>query len=145
MYGAKILIVDDDRDLLLGLSVRLKANGYYVVFAADAYAAVSMTRKETPDLIILDPGLPAGDGFEVIQRLRAIVSLAHIPIIVLSGRDPAHNAERALLAGAQAFFQKPADNNALLAAIERALEESAPGMALLKQRYDVDKPGSYDK
>ena len=77
-----------------------------------------------PDLIILDLGLPVGDGFVVIQRLRAIVSLAHIPIIVLSGRDPALNAERALLAGAQAFFQKPADNNVLLAAIERALGAS---------------------
>src|SRR5712691_10076040 len=124
MRGAKILIVDDDLDLLLGLRIRLKANGYDVVAATDGYAAVSTTRNEMPDLIILDLGLPAGDGFEVIERLKALIPFAHVPIIVLSGRDPALNAERALRARAQAFFQKPADNEALLAAIQRALAAS---------------------
>ena len=124
MRGAKILIVDDDRDLLLGLRKRLKANGYDVVAATDGYSAVSVMRQEMPDLMILDLGLPAGDGFVVLQRLQTLISLAHIPIIVLSGRDPAANAERALLAGARAFFQKPADNDALLAAIQQTLAES---------------------
>jgi len=106
------------------LSIRLKANGYQVVAATDGYQAASVTRNEMPDLIILDLGLPAGDGFVVMQRLQTLVSLAHIPIIVLSGRDPSGNAERTLLAGARAFFQKPADNEALLAAIQQALAES---------------------
>lgn len=80
MPGAKILIVDDDQDLLLGLSIRLKANGYQVVAATEGYAAVSTVRKEMPDLIILDLGLPAGDGFVVMQRLKA----SPLPISPLS-------------------------------------------------------------
>ena len=62
MNGKKILIVDDDHDLVLGLSARLKANGYNVVCAGDAISAITVARKEAPDLIILDLGLPAGDG-----------------------------------------------------------------------------------
>ena len=63
MSAKKILIVDDDEHLLLGLATRLKANGYAVVSAMDGIAAVAVARNEVPDLILLDLGLPAGDGF----------------------------------------------------------------------------------
>ena len=66
MSGKKILIIDDDQPLLLGLSARLKANGYGVVSAMDGISAIAVARKEAPDLIILDLGLPAGDGFLVL-------------------------------------------------------------------------------
>jgi len=67
MSGKKILIVDDDKDVLRGMNVRLKANGYDVVFAADGISAISAVRKEDPDVIILDIGLPGGDGFVVME------------------------------------------------------------------------------
>jgi DNA-binding response OmpR family regulator len=120
----KILIVDDDEHLLLGLTARLKTNGYAVVWASDAVAAISAARREVPDLIILDLGLPAGDGFVVLERMRALADLVAIPVIVLSARDPADNKERALQAGAAAYFQKPPDNHEFLMAIRRALGES---------------------
>lgn len=120
MNGKKILIVDDDKDLLRGLNFRLRANGYETVIATDGYSAMSVAQKEKPDLIILDIGLPVGDGFTVMERMGKSHSLALIPIIVLSARDSQINKERALKAGAIAFFQKPADNDKLLAAIKKA-------------------------
>jgi DNA-binding response OmpR family regulator len=124
MNEKKILIIDDDQHLLLGLTARLKANGYGVIFATDAISAITLARKESPNLVILDLGLPAGDGFLVIERMKALMDLAAIPIIVLSARDPTGNEKRALDAGAVAFFQKPPDNHELLSAIRQALGES---------------------
>jgi two-component system KDP operon response regulator KdpE len=86
MSGNKILIIDDDQPLLLGLTARLKANGYSVVCATDAVSAVAVARKEVPDLVILDLGLPAGDGFLVLERLRGLTDLVATPVIVLSAR-----------------------------------------------------------
>ena len=83
-------------------------------------------RKHEPDLIILDLGLPGGDGFVVMERLKLIPSLAVIPIIVVSARDVRTNQERALKAGAKAFLQKPVDNAELLAVIRQALGETEP-------------------
>lgn len=122
MTGKKILVVDDDEDMRRGLGIRLKASGYNVVFAYDAISATGMVRKEKPDLIILDIGLPGGDGFIVMERLVSI-SETSIPVIVLTGRDPSTNRKRALEAGAKAFFLKPADNDELLAAVGKALGE----------------------
>jgi DNA-binding response OmpR family regulator len=124
MNGKKILIVDDDQDLLLGLTPRLKANGYTVVSAMDGISAIGVARKETPDLVILDLGLPAGDGFVVLERMRNLPDLVAIPVIVLSSWDPTSNEKHALDAGAVAFFQKPADNHDFLAAIRQALGET---------------------
>ena len=125
MSNKKILIVDDDPDVRLGLNVRLKANHYDTFFAGDALSSMTEARKHEPDLIILDLGLPAGDGFVVMQRLKAIPALAVIPIIVVSARDVLANRERALKAGAKAYLQKPVDNAELLKVIRRALGEPA--------------------
>jgi DNA-binding response OmpR family regulator len=125
MSGKKILIVDDDPHLLLGLAPRLKASSYTVVTAADAISAIAVARNEAPDLIILDLGLPGGDGFVVMERMKNLATLASIPIIVLSAWDPAGNRKRSLDAGAVAFFQKPPDNHEFLTAIRQALGESS--------------------
>jgi DNA-binding response OmpR family regulator len=121
----KILIVDDDPDVRQGMHVRLKANHYDTFFAADALSSMSEARKNEPDLIILDLGLPAGDGFVVMERFKSIPALAVIPVIVVSARDVLANKERALKAGAKAFLQKPVDNAELLKVIRQALGEPA--------------------
>jgi CheY-like chemotaxis protein len=121
----KILIVDDDPDVRQGMHVRLKANGYDTLFAADALACLSEARKHNPDLIVLDLGLPAGDGYVVMERLRLVPALGVIPVIVVSARDVRANQERAIKAGAKAFLQKPVDNAELLAVIRQALGEPA--------------------
>jgi DNA-binding response OmpR family regulator len=117
----KILIIEDDMDLQRGLNIRLRASNYDTAFASDAVMALSIAKKEAPDLILLDLGLPGGDGFLVLDRMRHIASLACTPVIVVSARDPLANEERALKAGAEAFFQKPVDNQELMKAIQRAL------------------------
>jgi two-component system KDP operon response regulator KdpE len=132
MTGKKILIVDDDPHLLLGLTARLKANGYRVVCATDALSAITVARKEAPDLVILDLGLPAGDGFLVLERMRGLADLVAIPVIVLSARDPTDNKKRALDAGAVAYFQKPPDSYEFLTEIRQALGEKVALSTFLK-------------
>jgi two-component system KDP operon response regulator KdpE len=125
MGNKRILIVDDDPDVLQGMHVRLKANHYDTFFAGDALSSITEAKKHEPDLIILDLGLPAGDGFVVMERLKANPYLAVIPVIVVSARDVLANKERALKAGAKAFLQKPVDNAELLKVIRQALGEPA--------------------
>jgi DNA-binding response OmpR family regulator len=117
----KILIVEDDQDMVRAMGVRLKASGYGLVVANDAISAISMARKEKPDLILLDLGLPGGDGFVVMNRLKCIPDLMLVPIIVVSARDPKFNEPIALEAGARAFFQKPFETADLLTSIHDAL------------------------
>lgn len=132
MTGKTILIIDDDQDLLLGLTARLKAHGYRVVTAVDGVSAVTVAVKETPDLIILDLGLPAGDGFVVLERIRRLSDLMTTPVIVLSARNPVENKKRALDAGALAYFQKPPDNHEFLNAVRQALGETIALSTFLK-------------
>lgn len=82
-------------------------------------------RKHRPDLIILDLGLPAGDGFVVMERLQKVLFLAVIPIIVVSARNGLGNQKRAFDAGARAFLQKPVADAEFLAVIRQALGEPA--------------------
>jgi CheY-like chemotaxis protein len=80
MSNRKILIVEDDADVRLGYRVLLRAQGYDTFFAADSIAAISEARKHLPDLIILDLGLPAGDGFVVMERLQAPANVIYAGI-----------------------------------------------------------------
>src|ERR1700684_1052477 len=124
MNKTKILVVDDNPTIRKGLSIRLRANGYQVVFAEDAISATAALITEEPTLMLLDLGLPAGDGFVVMERLHKNDRLSNIPVIVLSGRELAGNRDRALQAGAAAFFQKPVEDGTLLFAIKKALDDS---------------------
>jgi DNA-binding response OmpR family regulator len=119
---AKIMVVDDDPDLRQVLSLRLRANNYDTVSVCDGYSAIAMAQKEKPHLIILDLGLPAGDGFAVLKNLQDYPALSVIPVIVLTARDPEGNKRRSLESGAVAFLQKPADNGELLEAIRISLQ-----------------------
>ena len=121
---ADILIVDDDPDIRQALQVRLRANGYDVHCAEDGLGAISEACRQRPDLIVLDLGLPVGDGFFVLDTLKTNVNLSSIPVIVLSGRDRRANEERVLHAGARAFLPKPVQTNEFLAIIRQTLGET---------------------
>ena len=126
MSNKKILIVEDDAVMRIGYKILLTAHHYDTFFAADGLSAMGEALKHQPDLIILDLGLPAGDGFIVLGRIRANMKLTLIPVIVVSGRDRRANKARALKAGARVFVQKPWDDNELLAIIRQELGEGDP-------------------
>jgi DNA-binding response OmpR family regulator len=118
--AAKILVVEDDQDIRQLLHLQLMDAGYETAFARDGTTALSAARKEQPDLIILDLGLPAGGGFLVIERMQAIPDLEMIPVIVITARDPSEG-EKAVELGARSFFHKPFNADDLLAEIRLAL------------------------
>ncbi|MEO8291109.1 MAG: response regulator [Gaiellaceae bacterium] len=125
MTGAKILIVDDDQDVRRLLGHRLKADGFEPIFAGDAISAVHEARVGQPDLILLDLSLPAGDGYLVMERLKAMPLLEGVPVIVVSARDPLTERDRIGHAGADAFFRKPFEYSEIVAAIRKALGHPA--------------------
>ena len=114
----KILIVDDDRISCSILSGRLTAVGHKTVSAFDAMSGFTSIMRERPDLVILDLGMPAGGGFSVAQRMRAIPAVASTPIIIITANDDAGNRERATALGAVAFVPKPLDVDQVLRAVE---------------------------
>ena len=129
MSNKKILIIEDDPDVRLGYKILLTAHHYDTFFAGDAIAAISDALIHQPDLILLDLGLPEGDGLIVLERLRKrfrTVNLALIPVIVVSAREGRENRLRALKAGARAYIQKPWNDNELLALIKQLLSQSDP-------------------
>jgi CheY-like chemotaxis protein len=133
MSRKKVLIVDDNIVIVKTLSMKLTAQGYEVVTALDGGEAVSTARREKPDLILLDISFPpdvghgggvAWDGFLIMSWLQRLEEAKHIPIIVITGGDPAKLKERALAAGAISFFRKPINPEELLAVMARTLGTS---------------------
>lgn len=120
MSKPKILIVDDDPDIRILLYALLKAR-YETLFANDELSSLSTAQKYAPDLVILDLGIPGGDGFEVMSAFHRIPSLSAIPIIVVSAHDERVNHDRSLAAGARAFMQKPIAIAELLEVIRQVL------------------------
>ena len=123
MSKKKILIVEDDTDLVNALTKRLRANSYDTIYALDAVSAIQIAHKEKPDLIILDIGLPRGDGFSVKKELDGSVHLSDIPVIVITALDNTTTFKRSFRAGVAAFFQKPVDDLQLLSIVETVLGE----------------------
>ena len=115
-----ILVIDDDADLLQGLGIRLISEGYRVTVAANELSALLAVRQG-PDLVLLDLGLPDGDGMRLLANLKGLQTTSEIPVIVISARDAVWEKD-VLAAGALAFFQKPVANDELLATIALALE-----------------------
>jgi two-component system KDP operon response regulator KdpE len=118
----KILIADDDPQILRALKVTLGARGYEIVTAADGVQAVDRAIAEHPDLVMLDLGMPHLDGIEVIEALRG---WSQVPILVVSGRTGAGDKVEALDAGADDYVTKPFSIEELLARI-RALTRRVP-------------------
>ncbi len=125
MSNQRILIIEDDTDVRCGLVIRLRASHYQVCFAADAASGLAEARKFQPELIILDLGLPGDDGYVVLEKIRQSDELAAIPVIVLSAWDRYAHEQRARIAGAKVFCQKPVDYNELLARIQQILGSDA--------------------
>ena len=125
----RLLVVDDDPQIVRALRINLKARGYEVTTAPDGAAALHAAAQHPPDLVVLDLGLPDMEGTEVIAGLRGWTA---VPIIVLSGRAGSADKVAALDAGADDYVTKPFGVDELLARIRavtrrgRQAEEPAP-------------------
>ncbi|MGK3949023.1 response regulator [Microbacterium sp. K2] len=119
----KLLIADDDPQMVRALRITLAAHGYEVVVAADGAAAVAAAAQTHPDIIMLDLGMPRLDGIEVIQALRGWTT---VPIIVVSGRTGSADKVEALDAGADDFVTKPFQVDELLARLRALSRRSVP-------------------
>lgn len=118
----KILIADDDPQILRALRVTLRARGYEIVTAEDGKAALNAVIEHHPDLVMLDLGMPRLDGLAVIEGIRG---WSQIPILVVSGRTGASDKVEALDIGADDYVTKPFSIDELLARI-RALTRRVP-------------------
>src|SRR5580692_1003780 len=133
---SKIMIVDDDADLRHALGIRLRANHYNTLSTGDGYSALALAQRERPDLVLLDLGLPGlATGVAVLKHMRAFPSLAPIPVIILTGRDPRDYAEPVLELGAAGYFRKPVPDKDLLDLIYYCLQPSPKKEASPAMRF----------
>jgi two-component system, OmpR family, KDP operon response regulator KdpE len=121
---SKVLVVDDEPQILRALRVNLAARSYVVVTAATGRQALDAAASEQPDLVLLDLGLPDIDGIEVIRSLRTWTT---IPIVILSGRSQSQAKIQALDAGADDYVTKPFHIDELFARV-RAVLRRAPSV-----------------
>ena len=135
MAAPRILVVDDNPELLTLLSSAFEEAGYSVQTAARGRAALDLARKERPDLVLVDVLLPDLMGFDVAEALKKL----KIPFIFMSGVHKGGKVSANSIAryGALAYFEKPFDSRALLDAVRKAAPVTAPARAE-KQAWDVE-------
>jgi two-component system, cell cycle response regulator DivK len=116
-----IMVVEDNEASRDALSRRLERHGYRVLLAVDGSQAISMAHATSPDLILMDLGLPVLDGWDATRQLKGAAATCHIPIIVLSAHAMTNDRDLALAAGGDDFDTKPVRFQALLRKIEALL------------------------
>ena len=150
--NAKILLVDDEQDILDFLSYNLKKEGYQVYTANNGKDAISIAKKEIPDLIILDVMMPDLDGMETCRELREINSLKDVVIAFLTARNEDYSQIAAFDIGADDYITKPIKPRVLSSRIKALLRRNSPvettaeqidlgGIQIDRDRYLVTKDG----
>jgi two-component system cell cycle response regulator DivK len=104
-----VLVVEDFDETRFMLKVSLEMSGYHVVEATNGIEAVEVARRERPDLILMDIGLPLMDGFAATRTIRAEADLAHVPIVAVSAHATAEYKVKAVSAGCNEYVTKPVD------------------------------------
>jgi len=114
-----ILLVEDDKQISMALSLRLRSMGFEVDFASDAVYAMNAAIRCQPEVVLLDINLPGGDGFVVADRLRASADLGSTPIIFITASKNPELRERASTYGTCAFLEKPFQATQLTKALQQ--------------------------
>jgi len=119
---AKILVVDDEKDLVSTVEYRLKFSNCQVVTANNGQEGLDMAASEKPDLILLDTSMPVMNGHEMLKQLRANADLKHIPVIMLTAISSPQDIAAASAFGITDYVTKPFDFTELMAKVESALK-----------------------
>ena len=119
----KILLVDDEPDVVSMTKMRLEASGYQVLTAFDRNSAYAMLTGEIPDLIILDLMVTGMDGYQFCQFVKTDAQLRHIPIIILTAKSQKEDTQSSASVGADYFLTKPVEVKELLPKIKELLEK----------------------
>jgi two-component system phosphate regulon response regulator PhoB len=147
MPRERILVVDDEEDLLELVDYNLTREGYRVVCVASGEAALAAARKNPPDLIVLDLLLPSVDGLEDCRLLKGDEKTRHIPIIMLTAKGEESDMVAGLELGADDYMTKPFSPRVLLARIKAILRRKAKGAAddrVVQVRSLVIHPGRHE-
>ena len=117
-----VLVVDDDPDVVLGVSARLRNAGYRTITESDGASGIATATAAQPDAIVMDLRLPRKDGLSALAELRQSDETKHIPIVMLSAC--LREQQRALDAGARYFLPKPYQGSILVKAIDSAVDKA---------------------
>jgi DNA-binding response OmpR family regulator len=121
---AKLLVIDDDDDVALGLKLLLERGGHRVALARDGREGLRAFFQEPADLVVLDVGMPVMDGWTTLERLRDV---SDVPVLMLTARGLVHERVRGLQAGADDYQTKPFSNEELLARVGALLRRRSDG------------------
>jgi len=121
MSEHKILIVDDEKLILISTRIVLESVGYVVVTAASGEEAIGKAKEEKPGLILLDIMMPGIDGWETLSRLKDDAETKDIPVIIFTAREHSRGRQLAREMGAADYFQKPFEPDELIAIVEEHL------------------------
>lgn len=119
----KILVVDDELDMLMVIKLRLEASGYEVITATDGLEGLNAARRVKPDLIVLDIMLPKMNGYKVARFLKFDEEYKSIPIVMLTALSGEEDKSTGIETGADAYLTKPFETQQLLDAVKSFLEK----------------------
>lgn len=134
--GKVLMLVDDDKHSREGYQLYLSGKGFKVHTFEGGVDALAFVQSSTPDLVVLDLGLPDVDGWEVARRLKSDAHTRDIPIIAFSGRSMQHEQVSALRAGCDVYLTKPCAPDRLLVAIQKLLGLAEPEASLADTSRD---------
>ena len=120
----KVLVIDDENDILLIIKSALHEEGYDVATANNGYDGLALAEDASPDLIILDIMMPEMDGFEVLQQLRENEKTARIPIVILTGMSSKDKIREALNKGIDYYIVKPFEYQDLVSKVKIAIDDA---------------------
>lgn len=135
-----VVIADDDRSLLCALRMRLEADGFEVHAVQDGFMALQAVRRVHPDVVLLDVGMPAGDGFSVQERMERSLGDGRVQFVFMTGSQEAEVLQRAQTQHAYALIRKPFDGVELVGVLRSAVRHRRACMAADDEGERRDDP-----
>jgi DNA-binding response OmpR family regulator len=129
----RVLIIEDDADIALGVQTVLGRNGFEVTTAAEGREGLRIFHRKRPDIVVLDVGLPEMDGWTVLERIR---ELSEVPVLMLTAHGQESDKVRGLRAGADDYLTKPFGNAEFIARLQALLRRAAGGEHQAAEVYD---------